>query len=466
MAERNAPSAFDAAFAELDAALIDLDGDGVPDVAVPQQSVQPSNAMAGYARAGQTQPTNAMAGSSFPQMVANNPRGWGNAPPVPEATLSNATPTVGENAMSFFRQQGPIGERIAPVAGAVLDYGPELAKGYVGQIDRTAQALSDATNDPSLANVTNAGAQTAVTFGRPVVAGGIFGAGMLEAARRDFAPDVFSPANALTRRQTRDQEMKDREAARQREAEANRIRLESEARRAEADAALKREAEAEKKRVDLERQKAEQDEYDRAVERSEGAYNREMARVRRFSDSKSYTKEVSDRVGGFAPFVGGLVGGKVARMAGRGLGGQLVGGAAGGIAATSAPLFEDAYFTDIDNPERAAYMARGAELPPGHPRKQEFLDYGRSLPEENPVRTHATESLYNPVRLGLSGVEGALAGMLGGDAANALARPFRRNAMGQPPTPAQQARTIVRATDKNGRVYHYDAATGNRVPNP
>jgi hypothetical protein len=40
MADRNTPSAFDAAFAELDAALIDLDGDGRPDVAVPQQIPQ------------------------------------------------------------------------------------------------------------------------------------------------------------------------------------------------------------------------------------------------------------------------------------------------------------------------------------------------------------------------------------------------------------------------------------------
>lgn len=39
MAERNAPSAFDRAFAELNSALIDLDGDGIPDVQVPRNAL-------------------------------------------------------------------------------------------------------------------------------------------------------------------------------------------------------------------------------------------------------------------------------------------------------------------------------------------------------------------------------------------------------------------------------------------
>jgi hypothetical protein len=443
MAERNTPSAFDAAFAELDAALIDLDGDGRPDVAVPQK---PRNALL---------------------------RG------VPDYGFGPVTPMSREGYMpqGEMRSYEPRSQ-----VNALLDYGSMPARGLVEQFDRAGTAVADAYNDPSLANVTNAGAQTALAVGRPVAAGGILAAGMMEGARRDFAPDIFSPANALTRKQTREQEMRDREAARQREAEANRIRLESEARRGEADAAAVREAEAQKKQLELQKQQAQKDEWDRAVGRSEDAFQREMGRVRRFSDSKSYTKDISDKVGGLAPFIGGLVGGKVARMAGRGTAGQVIAGGAGGIAATSAPLFEDAYFTDIDNPERAAYMARGAELPPGHPRKQEFIDYGRSLPEENPVRTHATESLYNPVRLGLSAAEGGLAGMLGGDTANALLRPFRRgNALNRstqtPPgygaprstynapeiPPRPQPRPIV---GKDGRTRFHDPDTGDFTSAP
>lgn len=407
------PSNFDQAFAELDAALIDLDGDGVPDVAVPQQS----NAMAGYAQAGQTQPTNAMAGSSFPQMVANNPRGWGNAPPVPEATLSNATPTVGENAMSFFRQQGPIGERIAPVAGAVLDYGPIPAQETVGQLNRNADAVVNAARDPTLANVTNAGMQTAVTLGRPVAAAGMLGAGMLEGARRDYAPDVFSPANALTRKQRHEQEKKDREAAREREAELARIKAQSEAKRLEGDAAAARELEAERKRK-------EQEEYNRAVANAEGARDTELARKRRFSDTEM--GKVYDKAGGFAPILAGVGMGAAGRLAhGDNAMGRYIlpalEGAGATLAATSAPLLYD-YQTDSDNPEKAAYLAYARELPQGHPRKQEFLNYANSLPDRNPVQQNAEEQFFNPARLGMSALEGALGGIGGSTLASVPAR--------------------------------------------
>lgn len=416
-------------------------------------------------------PPSPMGAPQFPQMVAENPQGWGNAPPAPAAALSNAMPTAGESAASFLRQQGHIGERVAPVASAVLDYGPELAKGYMGQIDRSAQALSDATNDPSLANVTNAGVQTAMTFGRPIAAGGMFGAGMLEGARRDFAPDIFGSADAqsLNRSQRRDQEMRDRQAAREREAELARIKAQSEAKRAEEDAAAAREAESEKKRLERERQAAEQDEYNRAVERSELAFGHEMGRNKQFTDSGSYTKQIADKVGGLAPFLGGALGGGVAGAFGRKLFGQAVGGAAGGIAATSAPLFEDAYFTPVDNPKRSAYQSRGMELPPGHPRKQEFLDYAASMPEANPVRTEAQRQLYNPVRLGLSAAEGALAGPFFGEPGSAVNRMLRgvgeRTAM--PSAPMGPPRLPPRAVvGKDGVTRYKDPRTGHWASPP
>ena len=41
------------------------------------------------------------------------------------------------------------------------------------------------------------------------------------------------------------------------------------------------------------------------------------------------------------------------------------------------------------------YEAYARELPPSHPRRQEFADYARSLPEANPVRAAASEEFYD-----------------------------------------------------------------------
>ena len=81
---------------------------------------------------------------------------------LPEGELRAHAPSPGEEAAHRLRSLGPIGERAGPVAQALLDYGPEPAKAYVGQIDRSARALSDATDDPSLANVADAGVQTGI----------------------------------------------------------------------------------------------------------------------------------------------------------------------------------------------------------------------------------------------------------------------------------------------------------------
>jgi hypothetical protein len=451
------PTDFDAALAQLQGILVDLDGDGQPDAQIPSNMIpqeQPNALQA--AGGGQVEPQANALSPGFPDMVANNPRGWGNSPPADEAQLRSADP------MAF-----------NPVLRGALEYGSMPAKGFVEQIDRNANALSDATDDPSLANVTNAGAQTALTFGRPVAGAAIFGAGMLEAARRDFAPEIIPSADAVTLKNSQKRQMEMERMRLQAQAEADSLRME-----AETKAQGKRAEDAARIAAEAERKQKEQDEYNRAVDRSEEAFTSEMGRVRRFSDSKSYTKEVSDAVGGAAPFLGGMIGGKAARVAGRGLMGQMIGGAAGGIGATSAPLFEDAYFTDIDNPERSAYMRRGAELPPGHPRKEEFLEHGRSLPEENPVRKHATEALYNPVRLGLSAAEGGLAGMMGGDLLEGLGRGARwlrggRNALqpgGGPstpsPAPAPEPRVLVRETDRLGRPVLRDTKTGHYAGKP
>jgi hypothetical protein len=445
MAERNMPaSAFDAAFAELDAALIDLDGDGRPDVAVPQQ---PRNAL-----------LRGVPDYGFGPVTPMSRDGY-----MPQGELRSYEPSPGESAASYLGALGPVGQRAAPVANALLNYGPVPAQAAVEQFDRAGTAVADAYNDPSLANVTNAGAQSALAVGRPVAGAAILGAGMLEGARRDFAPDIFSPANALTRKQTREQEMRDREAARQREAEANRIRLESEARRAEADAAAVREAEAERKRK-------EQEEYNRAIGFAETARDSELERRHSFEDTN--VGKIYRETGGAAPFLlaAGLGGFARAGLGGNALGKYVVPAAEGaltGTIGTGLPLVYDAYMTPAQNPEKAAYQAYARELPPSHPRKQEFTDYARSLPEENPVRPLAREELRSPSRMAISALEGAGSGVSGATVVNAFAR--GGNALlnsARRAAPVEPAPTVIyKGTDKLGRRYHADAQ-GRRVPTP
>lgn len=484
------PEDFDTAFSNLQKMLIDLDGDGEPDAVMPAPPEMAApvvekagNAMAKYS--GRQQPafasnTNAMAAAAHGPGIADE---LAQSPPTPAMARAGMAPTGevrsyqptrGEDASFQLRQSGPVGNAMAGAAQGLLDYGgipAEIVTDIARQPVRAGQAVGDAVLDPTLANVTNAGVQTALSFGVPRVAAALGAGGMLEAARRDFAP-VISPASAqsLTRRQRREQEMRDMEAAREREAEAGRVRVESEARRQEADAAARREAESKRDDLRLQEERAKQAEWDRAVQRSEDAFAGEMGRVRRFSDSKSYTKAVADKVGGLAPFLGGAAGGLAARAAGAGRLGQIAGGAGGGITATSAPLFEDAYFTDVDNPERSAYISRGAELPPGHPRKQEFIDHGRSLPEENPVRRDAREQLYNPVRLGLSGAEGAFAGLFGGDVLQGGRRIFnamanaRGGASSSGNAMARARNGVPQASAASERVLIRDSAGRHRTP--
>lgn len=351
---------------------------------------------------------------------------------MPSGSVSSYEPTAGEDAATYLRGQGTIGGRLAPAAQGLIDNAglpAEMLSSVAMQPVRAGEAVAEAVQDPTLANVTNAGVQTGLAAFRPGGAAAMGALGLAEAARRDLGIGSSSPAEAapnLTRRQQREMEMERQRAQAQSQAQSDAERSRIEAETAAARQRGMDEAEIESRRqreaAEMERQAAEAAEHDRAVQRSEDAFKREMGRTRRFSDSNSYTKQIMDKVGGLAPFLGGAIGGGVAGAFGRGLGGQALGGMAGGIAATSAPLFEEAYLTDVDNPERAAYMARGAELPPGHPRKQEFLDYGRSLPEDNPVRKEAREQLYSPLRLGLSGAEGAIAGPLLGEPGRALGR--------------------------------------------
>lgn len=401
---------------------------------------------------------------------------------MPTGTAQSYQPTRGEDAAAYLRQQGYVGGRMAPVAGAVLDYGgipAEIATNIATQPVRAGEAVGEAAYDPTLANVTNAGVQTALAFGRPVAAGAALAGGLTEGIRRDFAPDIFSSADAqsLTRRQKREMEMQDRQAAREREAEAARIKLESEARRGEADAAAKR-AQAE---ADANRRRGEDA---AAVDRATAEMQRIMAKDTRFEDTN--IGKIMHQFGGYDPAAAGVAAGLLTPKGGgfRGYGMPALMGAAAGIAASNGPLVYDAYRTPVLNPEREAYQAGVRLLPEDHQdvrRYKGFLeetnpDGSLAIPVANPVRTEAQNQLGdwwgNIKRVGLGALEGAGGGLLGHDATKlperlaAAPRNLWRAATGRVDGVGAHARTIIQRTDALGRTYHVDAATGKRVARP
>lgn len=94
----------------------------------------------------------------------NRARMTGQAGPDPQQAFAGPAPS---------RMQG------------LLDMGAVPAQEFVAQAGRAGTSIAEAQSDPTLANVTNAGVQTGMAFGRPVVAAGAGAAGLLEAMRRD-----------------------------------------------------------------------------------------------------------------------------------------------------------------------------------------------------------------------------------------------------------------------------------------
>jgi hypothetical protein len=176
-----------------------------------------------------------------------------------------------------------------------------------------------------------------------------------------------------------------------------------------------------------------QAEYQRQVKMAEAARDNELSRDRRFSDTG--VGKVFQAMGGLAPVAAGLLGGGLSRLAtgpGKGLTGQVVKdyalpaltGTAAGFTAANAPLAYDAFYTDPDNPQKAAYQAYSRELPQGHPRKQEFGEFAKGLPDKNPVREQAGKEFYDDFgkRLGMSAIEGGGGALLGSDSVRSVAK--------------------------------------------
>lgn len=353
----------------------------------------------------------------------------------------------GEHQQPTLSEAGPYaGVRSLPerAGNAVLDYGPLLAQLFAAQPMRAGESIAEAVSDPTLANVTNAGVQSALAAFRPVAAAGSLVAGMGIGAARDAGlfnmnAEASDGNREAELRRVIDQLAKERsvavstqrvrgkgeEAAKAREELGRSFDIRLQGYQDELNKILDNKASAERRASEIKSQK-ETDaaaEYGRSVSTAEQARDAELARQRRFSDTD--VGKVWDKAGGFAPFVVGAGLGGLTRAANGG--GTMVkdyiapmlAGTLGGMASSNIPLAYNAFGTEPDNPEQRAYAAYSRELPPDHPRKQEWADYAAGLPKANPVREAAANELYDwdkaKERMLFGAIEGVGGGMAGSE---------------------------------------------------
>ena len=377
-------SSWEAALAEYQQALVDLDGDGIPDgVMTPGGQVQPLN--------------NDIRRAISQQALA------GREPTVDMARIGTRAQTREENNQAVEEGMGEL---------------------VMGQPVRAAKAVGKAWDDPSLATMTNAGVQTALsvpTMRGLMTATKIGGAGLSAAVAQDLNP-MLTAAEAGPG---------DRDAARAARAQGAAAREQAALERARADAA-RANADAARTTAETERAMSEQrvkEERDRlalaaddaAVKRAVTARDTILAdRPKKFSETR--TGQVFDELGMVAPAIpaavaGGLAGAGV-RAAGAGhkavtATGAGVGAVAGGLAGNW-PLGHELMYARAYNPEKEAYKAGAREMPESDKRRQEWATYAEQLPNQNPARTAALNEMMDiPMTLKRSAfpiAEGALAG--------------------------------------------------------
>lgn len=363
---------WDQAFASYRQALVDLNGDGVPDVAVPVTNQE----RRGISR-------RAMYGRAPDEQM--------------QARIDADIPRLEQNS-----------ERLASITN----------------IPQTGRAFEKAYSDPSIPTITNAGVNAMLTAARPIGALKVLAGGFGSAAASDFG--LFGGTAEANDRMRRDAARAQAGAARaEGEAAAAKARAEAailsakteaerqaaEQRQREADAALEREKEATRQAA-----------YNRQVANAEAVRDSIRATDTQFKDSK--VGKVYEETGGYAPMLLGAAGGLVHRMAtgpAKGIVDKYVMPAAEGTALTfaalNAPLIYNSYSTPVRNPQREALEAYARELPPGDPRAAEAMKYALPMDRDNPVSTRAYKDLTDPMgqirRLGTAFIEGAPAGLLG-----------------------------------------------------
>lgn len=304
-----------------------------------------------------------------------------------------------------------------------------------------------AIQDPTLANLTNAGVRVPLSLlgivpGMLPAAVGSGALGLGEAARRDMAPSVVDDAQAQTKAKGKQPErgsavtlpgltpeqnaeynsLQDRLRKSDFGSGADRRAVETRAKelRTLSDAFVER------------RNNSAQGEYDAAVKRAETARDDILSRrPPRFNETE--TGKVFEKLGIAAP---GVVAAGTGLITGAASGGRalpaILGGIAGGLAANY-PLGHEAMFAPAANPEKEALSAYARELPPDHPRRGEWQTYASGLPDQNPARKAAVDEFYDPwlfaERSGLGVAEGLVGGLAGGETVN-VARKIRDGVSG------------------------------------
>lgn len=292
-----------------------------------------------------------------------------------------------------------------------------------------ANAVKEAYDDPSIPNLTNAGARVAMAAVQPMRALQMLGLGYGAATAKDLGLLPFGSAKAaddgLTdaqRKRLVELQRKGSLSRAEREEKNAIVAMQAEAaritREAEAQAALKKSIYEEETKAA--KAKDEQAEYNRAVAGAERARDEELARGKSKRFDQSEVGRVYDKTGVITPFLAAAgLGGLSRAVTGGGTfmkdyGFPAIAGALTGASMASWPLAHEVLFQPADNPERRAYEAYGRELPPGHPRKQEWTEYARGLPETNPAKELARRDLYDPTQLAERTGLGAIEGLLGG----------------------------------------------------
>ena len=259
---------------------------------------------------------------------------------------------------------------------------------------RAGSAIGDAAQDPTLANVTNAGVQTAFTALRPLAAAKILGAGYAGAAaqqsglfdtsaeaqsKKGGAPKVVLPG--LTQEQ---QSFYDAAEKRLREddfgspADRRQVQQQMQDLRTLSNDFVRENA-ASERRLREKSQGDKQAEYDRGggglgsrlqggdVPQQAVRPNARWRDVR--EDGRLCAVPCRHRSGRAVPrWRWPQQPDDQVRRADRA-------GAVAGAFAPNAPSYYNSTHTPPDNPKKRAYEARAEALPPEHPRRQEFFDY-------------------------------------------------------------------------------------------
>lgn len=375
-------------------------------------------------------------------------------------------------------------DRLAPIMGALMDAAPvpaqvatAVGEGIVNQPFVAGKALSDAYSDPSLANLTNAGVQTAMTIPTAkgfaaalgVGATGLGIAGAQQAGLGFSSPAMadLSPADQARRAELERQlalkpgepgylkpgtadnpgprvtAQRSIEDLNRKDLEDTKDRRNAALRKEEADAGQKRADEAaalaQKRADEATDKKRKDDAYSEAERRAYTA--RDDALKLKDPWRETPTGKIITALGGSAPFIAGAGGGAVARWGmghlpvsptiGGGLnlaarvGLPIIGGTGAAYGVNVMKPYHEAQGETI-NPEYSAEKALVENLPDGHPRKaaaEKNMADGDNYPRENFVKKKAEEQLDDwPAMLRRSAMEGAFSGITGSEIYNGISR--------------------------------------------